>query len=168
MTIPIAFSALKMSFDAVVTASKLHNQVEIDLRSSEFLKQIDELYSSVFGLYEKNAGLVTEKADLEKKLLSYEQWEKEAARYKLEEIDTQVFVYAYKKSNENQDPMHYLCAKCMNDKKKSILNLDHESSDGSKSYHCPSCDKYLSTHSKRHVPLNPYPSRGQGSQGWMS
>jgi PIN domain nuclease of toxin-antitoxin system len=168
MTILETFSALKMTASALKSAADLHNQVEIDLRSSEFLRQIDELYSSIFGLYEKNAGLVAEKADLEKKLLSYEQWEKEAARYKLEEIDTQVFVYAYKKSNENQDPLHYLCAKCMHDKKKSILNLDSDHSDGSKSYHCPSCNKYLSTHVKRHISLDPYPGRGRGPQGWMS
>jgi len=55
----------------------------IDLRSSEFLRQIDELYSTVFSLYEKNVAMLQEKTDLEKKLMSYEQWKKETARYEL-------------------------------------------------------------------------------------
>ena len=148
MTLPITFSALKMSFDAVVTASKPHNQVEIDLRSSEFLKQIDELYSTVFSLYEKNAEMLQEKTELEKKLMGYEQWEKEAARYELHEISDMVFVYAYKKNNENKEPMHYCCAKCMGDRKKTILNLDFDGSDGHKTFRCPSCKNYFSTNAR--------------------
>jgi PIN domain nuclease of toxin-antitoxin system len=160
MTILETFSALKMTVDALISANKLHDQVELDLRSAELLKQIDSLYSTVFGLHEKCATMSQEKTDLEKKLMKYEQWEKEAARYELYEIDTQVFVYAYKKSNKNKDPMHYCCAKCMNDRKKSILNLDSEGSDGHKNFHCPSCDKYISTHATRNqppiLPLNPF------------
>jgi regulator of replication initiation timing len=165
MPIIETFNALKMSADALKSAINLHQQVEIDLKIAELFQKIDGFYSTILELYEKNTQLIQEKADLEKKLMSYEQWEKEKAKYKLHEIDTQVFVYEYQVSKKNTDPMHYCCAKCMHDDKKSILNFNSELSDGSKHYYCPSCGKTTSTHAKRKISITPPPHYGKDS--WM-
>lgn len=162
-----AFSAIKMTASALKSAIKLHQQVEIDLKASELLEKIDSLSVTIMELYEKNLELIKEKAELEKKVVNNEQWEKEKTKYKLYELDTEIYVYAYQKSNNNTDPMHYVCKKCMEDGKKSVLDFIHENSDGSKKYHCNRCDVSFSTHAKRKLPIN-YQPRYDGPNSWMS
>lgn len=135
------FSAIKMSADALKAAIEFNNQVEINLKYTEFIHKINSLYSIVLGLYDQNSKLIQEKTDIEKKLMRFEQWEQEKAKYTLYEIVPEVFVYAYNKNDKNIEPMHYLCANCMNKGNKSILNLSVEHRDGSKNYYCHSCDK---------------------------
>jgi hypothetical protein len=166
MTLLETFSAVKMSASALKTALNLHHQVEIDLKASDLLEKIDGLRMTVFDVYEKNLELVKEKTELEKKVMDNEQWEKEKAKYKLAELETGLFVFAYQKSQENTDPMHYLCKKCMNDNKKSILDF-HEMSNGSINYYCQNCNNTLSTRAKRQNTITGYP-HNTSRDNWMS
>lgn len=155
------FNAIKMSAEALKAAFEFNNQVEINLKYSEFIEKINNLHSAILDLNEQKSKLIQEKAEIEKKLMKLENWEQEKSKYILYEIDSEVFVYAYKKSENNIDPMHYCCKKCMNEGKKSVLDLSSEHSDGSKHYFCQSCNKTISTHKKREV--NFYPSKSS----WM-
>lgn len=142
------FQVIKMSAEALKSAVEFNNQVEINLKYSEFLGKINELNSIVLDLYQEKSKLIQEKTDLEKKIMDFEQWENEKSKYCLYELDTEVFVYSYQKNENNVEPMHYLCANCMNNRKKSILELNSEWEDGSKHYYCKSCKTCVDTHAK--------------------
>jgi hypothetical protein len=82
------------------------------------------------------------KEDLEKKLAEDEKWDKERARYHLQKIGTEIgaigfaYVYALKAGQNAGEPDHWLCARCYNDKKKSILQPTPSAS----WWVCPECE----------------------------
>ena len=59
--------------------------------------------------------------EAEKKLVAYERWEQEAARYTLQEVFGGVFVYVLDPAHAANQPHHRLCPQCYEDSKKSIL-----------------------------------------------
>lgn len=59
--------------------------------------------------------------ELEGAFRKAEQIEREFARYELHETNVGTFVYALKESDGNGEPHHYLCPRCREDNKKSIL-----------------------------------------------
>lgn len=164
--ITAAFTGLKMSADAVKTAAKLHNQVEIDLRSSELMDKIWNLNSIMLSLIDRCSMLENEKTELKKKIMNYENWENEASRYELKEIDSGVFVYSLKHQQNPSEPHHFLCEKCFNDKKKSILHRTSDTNDETIDFYCQSCKSEYSTHPNRtyhdYRPDNTNPNK------WMS
>lgn len=76
------------------------------------------------------------KEELEKKLIEQEGWDKERARYHLEQAGAMGsrFVYALNDSEKSIEPKHWLCTHCYEDKKKSILQERPHSI-----FHCPRC-----------------------------
>lgn len=59
--------------------------------------------------------------ELERKLAKLEDWEREKERYELVEFPGGALAYAGKEAMRGMQPMHYLCANCIEDGKKSIL-----------------------------------------------
>jgi rubrerythrin len=89
-----------------------------------------------------------EKADLE--------------NYALHELSPGVFVYARRPGVESAEPMHYLCAPCRNDGKKSILN--REENYGAVFHRCPQCK---TTCLERNKPQpSPLPSASPFGHAW--
>ena len=61
--------------------------------------------------------------ELRKKAVETETWNKERLNYELAEVSSGVLAYAYQKTANNQEPKHWLCTNCYENKKKSILQL---------------------------------------------
>lgn len=57
--------------------------------------------------------------ELETKLREIEDWNTQIQRYELFKFPTSAFAHKLKQAND--EPMHYLCSACVNNKKKSIL-----------------------------------------------
>ena len=117
---------LKSSYDA-----KTITQAQSQILEHLFALQVDAL-----ALQEKHSALIHEKEELIKKIEQFEQWGNTESEYELKEIKPGIFVYSYKKSQQSVIPMHWLCAQCWNDHKKSILQSGfHDKS----VYNCPRC-----------------------------
>ncbi len=97
---------------------------------------IIDLQGKLFGAQAQFYELTEAKQQAEQKLLAYEKWETEAARYQLTELVHNIFVYSLKPEQAGGEPIHALCPHCFQQRKKSIL---HRSSAGSSGYLCDGC-----------------------------
>jgi hypothetical protein len=61
---------------------------------------------------------------LEAQIREYETWAAEQEKYELAEISPRVFAYARKEAMRGTEPMHWLCAGCFQQRKKSILQSE--------------------------------------------
>ncbi len=84
--------------------------------------------------------LLQEKNELERRLTDAEDWKAEAAKYSLKEVGKKAFVYAPEPDADPLTPMHWLCARCYQEKKKSILQrAGLPTLPWGDTYLCPTC-----------------------------
>jgi hypothetical protein len=84
--------------------------------------EINSIQSGYFALLQQNTSMLAEIDNLKKQIAGFEQWDREAIRYKLTQIKPGVFAYALKESCANDEPPHWICADCHNNRKKFILS----------------------------------------------
>jgi hypothetical protein len=96
-----------------------------------------DLQSEMMMIQSDYQNVLRSRDELEKKLVEQEAWDKERARYHLEQGKGlwANFVYALNVKNPAVEPAHWLCAHCYEDKKKSILQARPENK-----WHCPRCN----------------------------
>ena len=123
---------------SVVESVKIISNI---LEASKDLRDFNELASAVskvnaqllnatavaLASQEKQALLSSRVAELENQLREIENWESEKKRYKLHTFATGTFAYALQEGMEQGEPMHYLCANCMNKKQKCTLQAGNNS-----------------------------------------
>jgi rubrerythrin len=79
---------------------------------------------------------------LEAEVASLKAWDADKQRYELEEVSHGAMAYVLKKETQGTEPIHWLCASCYNNGKKSILQLGREKMDPAgriPGWDCPSC-----------------------------
>jgi hypothetical protein len=81
---------------------------------------------------------MAENERLKQQLVRAENWEAEAAKYKLIQLITDSFVYAPNDDQLNTQPYHWLCAHCFQNKQKSLLQRGEKKMRGW-IYTCPAC-----------------------------
>jgi len=118
---------------------------------TELLDTIIPLQTAIISLNETTSSLRQEKEAAEQKLREIEDWRIEAASYKLTEVASGVYVYAKEKTTTSSEPYHYLCAKCYNDRKKSILQRISKTMMGIE-YICHTCKSEILDHSQSYNP----------------
>jgi len=122
---------------------RLSNELLITLTniSRESLSQLAEMYST------REAH-----AMLEKKVVELEEWfEKEKPSYALKDICRDVFVYERRKIENSPEPQHWLCARCFDNNKKSILQRTGIDFKGTY-YICHECNSPICDDSKKRQP----------------
>jgi hypothetical protein len=150
-------TSLKTAFDLLKGIRKITQDMEITEKVVELQSVIISLQANILSMQAEHEELLNLKTDLEKKLMEYEKWDKEKTNYALTEISAGVFVYSRKKDQKPSEPDHWLCTKCFEDKRKSILQ-----SRSSSLYFCPQCGTELSLRDRQ----PPYtPPRGGRMRG---
>lgn len=126
-----------------------------DTTLNKELMRLQEIIISLFTLFHTYQLKTNETLDktrhLEREIERLKNWNKEISHYKLREIGHEVYAYEKIKPSKkrNTTPHHYLCAKCVNDQKKSILQLLTQTS-VCKTYLCHECkSEYLVFKKKR-------------------
>src|SRR5450432_1919454 len=119
--IAATLSALKTAKD--FTKAVMDSKVSTALREQavEFQFAIIETQTAIIGIQSQYQLLLQEKDALKKQLIDIEQWNVDAADYELSEIHTGVFAYVFKPNEGSTTPPHWLCAKCYQNKEKSII-----------------------------------------------
>jgi len=110
------FAELSTAITGVISIARglksLNDFNQVAQVSSDLLERILTIQGEALTLQESHLSLLNSKNDLEKKLLSYEQWDNTASQYSLKKLIGRSFVCIPNESNKTPKPMHYLCAKC--------------------------------------------------------
>ncbi len=137
-------TSAKVAYDIVKGISTLHTEVEKNQAISKVLEVLLAVQSDALSMQEKHYLLLREKDDLIKKISEFEKWSEIEKQYELKELITGVFVYAYKKTDKEIQPPHFLCANCFNKKQKGLYIKSEKDFDGTH-YKCLNCDKEISS-----------------------
>ena len=129
----ISFSPIYSTLSKITGIAKglldTHVQVQINDVAIELQGAILELQSKVSAIQAEYQEALKAKEDTEKKLISYEQWQQESSRYSLGMLAPGIFAYRLKIPEPLGQPLHWLCAACYQERKKSILQTESKGSD---------------------------------------
>ena len=132
-----AISAVKSAVEIIKYIKSTSKDIAVNEKAIELQNIILSIQSSMLELQSEYYELLESKDSLEKKLINMEDWKITESQYDLVEVRAGVFIYFPNKNHPNPKPDHYLCTKCFNDRKKSLLqkkgwgDITH--------YFCPSC-----------------------------
>lgn len=129
----ISFSPIYATLSKITGIAKglldAHIQVQINDVAIELQGAIIDLQSKVSAVQVEYQKALQAKEETEKKLVAYESWERESARYSLQELAPGMAAYALKPDCAAGEPAHWLCPDCYQKRQKSILQPEAEGSD---------------------------------------
>lgn len=114
---------------------------------TEILEKLLALQIDALSLQEDHFALLRSKRELEETLVKHQQWDDTAAQYSLKNLESGAYVYAPNESNKSPEPMHWICAKCYGDRKKSLLHFVWDSARGHHAF-CQECHNWVSAERK--------------------
>lgn len=116
-----AVQSTKTLAELIKAANGLSNYVELLTAVSTVQEKLSQALVSNLESAEKQAALAERVRELEKQIAEVENWERQMQRYVLFEFSTGALAYAIKPGMEQGEPLHYLCASCVDKKQKSTL-----------------------------------------------
>jgi hypothetical protein len=120
--IAAAWSATIALSKAIAGALKTAKDIETKQAISDIQDSLLDVQAKLATAQSQYEALSEVKQQLEQKVMEYEKWDSEAARYKLTEIAPGIFVYALKPDHTASEPSHWLCPNCFHQRQKSILS----------------------------------------------
>ena len=155
--ISAAIASAKTALTIAKSAHDLSNYNELVSAISEVNTKLMNATVIALDSQEKQSALSNRIAELENQLREIKNWESKIERYELHEFATGMFAYALKQDSDSREPHHYLCAKCVNERKPTILQPN------GRFLYCPVCDKSID--------MQPSPHRASSTNtgnSWMS
>ncbi len=116
-----AWAATNTTAKAIAGLLKTVQSAETKAAIADVQNSLLDLQSKLFAAQAQYEALAEVKRQLEQKIVDYEKWDADAARYELTEVASGIFVYALKANDQKGEPMHWLCPNCFNQHQKSIL-----------------------------------------------
>jgi hypothetical protein len=110
--IAAAWSATVAISKAISSALKTIKDVEVKQAVAGILDSVIDLQSKLLATQSQYEALAEVKRQLEQKIVEYEKWDADAARYKLQEVASGIFVYVLQADQAKGDPIHWLCPNC--------------------------------------------------------
>lgn len=138
--IGMALSSLKSASDLAKSLIELRDIAKVSELSIELNGKIAAAQQLALSAQQEQAALIGQIGNLEKQIVEFENWEREKQRYVLHDHGSGTFAYVLKDGMENGEPPHKICANCCQKGEKSILQFQHNSSNGQTCYRCPNCE----------------------------
>jgi transcriptional regulator with GAF, ATPase, and Fis domain len=155
--ISAALASAKTALDLAKAAKQLSDFNNVIAAVAEVNTKLMDATVVALASLEKQSALSDRVAELEDKQRQLDDFETQIQRYKLHEFaETKALVYALQPSHENGEPLHYLCATCLGNRKKTILQPDGHL------LRCHICDISLAARNPQYV--NPTVARSS----WMN
>ena len=110
---------------------------DIELKVQKLSEVTATILASSLKMMEYEFGLREKARKLEEDLKKLKNWELEKERYELKKIQVDGVVYALKPSFAENEPEHYLCTTCFEDRKKRILQ--NRFIEGFGEWYCSDC-----------------------------
>lgn len=117
----LASQSVQALMTLLKAAQNLSNYNEIVAAVSEVNAKLMQANAVALSSQEKQSFLTNRITELENELRELKSWERESQRYQLTKLAFGAYAYSLKPDMENAEPPHYLCATCMNQRKKSVL-----------------------------------------------
>ena len=124
--ISAAIQSAKALGELVKAAHGLANYNEFVTAVYEVNAKLMDATAVALASQEKQSSLANRVAQLEDELRELKNLESEAQRYQLTKFAFGGYAYSIKPGMEGAEPPHYLCATCMNQRKKSVLQPSGE------------------------------------------
>ena len=139
----ITLTSLKTAFDIIKSIQRLSKSVVLDEKIIELRNTILSIQNEMLSMQTRYSELIETNKNLKEELSKFEKWDEIASQYKLKEISgSGVFVYSFKGNSSSDIPSHWLCVKCFENRKRSILHLAKERKDPVK-YICFECQNSI-------------------------
>lgn len=144
--ISAAIASAKTALELAKAAKQLSDFNNVVAAVAEVNAKLMDATVVALASLEKQSALSDRVAELEEKHRKFDEFETQIKRYKLHECtETKALVYALQPSHENGEPLHYLCATCVGNRKKTILQPDGHL------LRCHVCDISLAAHTAPYV-----------------
>ncbi len=135
-----ALTGIRTLAEFVTLAAKSKKDLDVAQKAAELNAVILDLQAAMFGVNAQNQDLLRRQHELEQQIAEMENWKATAEKYSLIEVSLDVFFYTNNKDQNTTEPSHWLCTKCYEDHKKSIVQRQKESpTSSSEFYVCPNC-----------------------------
>jgi hypothetical protein len=131
-----ALSAIAGATKTISGVLKTVREVEVKQAISGVLDGLLDAQAKLFSAQTEYEKLAESKRQLEQKIMDYEKWDADAARYKLQEIADGIFVYSLQTEHAAGEPIHWLCPNCFNQRQKSILTKPKVDNTNYKCHRC--------------------------------
>jgi hypothetical protein len=120
-----AIESAKALRELLKAANSLSNYNEIVAAVSEVSAKLMDATGVALASQEKQSLLAQRVRDLEEELVKLKDWEAQAKNYSLIEVASGVFTYLYKPTMQSDQPRHWACAKCFQERKLFVLQRQH-------------------------------------------
>ena len=140
--IPTLLASIKHATDI----TKVFKDADYSFEKAETKLKMAELISALADVKVQAAGVQELVLEKDKRIAELESWKAETQRYKLIEIAKGVFVYVLKLEYIHDEPIHWLCPNCFENKRKSILQRADKTPSGT-SHNCSNCKNVILDHS---------------------
>jgi hypothetical protein len=132
-------TSLRFAGDIAKSFLSLQSMTEVQGKVIELQSAILSAQSSAMEANSQQLTMAEEIRTLQSKIESMKGWSEETKRYKLvEPWGNGSLVYALREAAKQNEPPHYICTKCFEDGRKSVLNpLDDVK--GWCIFRCPHC-----------------------------
>ena len=130
-------SGLKLAGDIAKGFLELKSLTDVQGKVIELQSAILSAQGSALAANADQAAMVQEVRNLKEDIARIKAWEEQKQRYKLASPWQGCVVYALKQQCSGTEPPHWICTKCYEDGRKSILNPIK--GDGWYRFCCPVC-----------------------------
>ena len=119
--ITVAWQTTVAISKAITSALKTVKDIETKEAIAGIQDSLLDVQSKLLAAQSQYEALAEVKRQLEHKIVHYEKWDTDAARYALKEIAGGMFVYVLKPDHAAGEPIHWLCPNCFDAGKKSVF-----------------------------------------------
>lgn len=160
-------SSLKAAKDIAETMIGLRNAAAFKAKAIEFQSKIYDAMSAAIVAQEERSSLLQKVGELEKEVARLEAWDAEKQRYELKDVGSGALAYALKNEASGAEPPHWICAKCYEDGKKSILQPETRNPGRTEWMVCHRCDADIIVVGEREPPPRPTQANTKRTlRGW--
>lgn len=144
-TISAALTSLNAAGKIAQGLMSLKTMADVQSVAIDLNQKIIAAQTDIFAAQTAQAATIQRVRDLEEQITKMRNWEEQKERYKLTEPwGNGGFVYGVKESRKESEPAHWICTKCYDDGRRSILQ---PRPDKGLWLHmtCPTCNSSLQT-----------------------
>ena len=122
-SIAAAAQSLKVAADIAKGMSELKTAAEIQSKVTDLQREILAAQSGALAAQSEQFAMMEKIRELQREVARVRAWEETKQRYQLYEPSKGTFVYALKEGAHGADPSHWICTRCYDEGKRSILQL---------------------------------------------
>src|SRR5262245_61564345 len=144
-----ALTALRSASEVVKILMDTRDAALVNAQAGELYRHIVHAHISTVAAEVSEAALVQRIKMHEKQLAGTKEWEAVKGRYRLGDMGTGAFVYVHAPEPDGKEPTHWLCARCFDERKRSVLQYNNRTADRGRVYVCPTCRGAIVVHGVR-------------------